>query len=130
MGATTPKPTMSTATVVQRTTNPGGRGRRVPVGELEFLGLKRELAPAPSGGAAPTLGPGGADAYRLEALVPLAHLELDLLALLEGSVAVHLYGGVVDEYVGALGLGYEAVALLGVEPLDCSGRHLGDPPSN
>src|SRR5437588_10183439 len=71
----------------------------------------------------------GAPARRLETLGALVHIELDLLALLEGAITVHLDGAEVHEYVGAFGLRDEAVALLGVEPLHCTGRHGGDPPS-
>src|SRR2546423_5026129 len=71
----------------------------------------------------------GAHARRLETLGALVHIELDLLALLEGAITVHLDGAEVHEYVGAFGLRDEAVALLGVEPLHCTGRHGGDPPS-
>src|SRR5216683_685102 len=74
-------------------------------------------------------GSGGADARSLKALGAFLDLELDLLALLEGAIAVHLDGGEVDEHVRSVRLGDESVALLCVEPLHGAGRHCGGPPS-
>src|SRR3954452_16008687 len=54
----------------------------------------------------------------LWAFLALGDLELDSLALFEALVAVGLDGAVVDEDVTAAIHGDEAVALLGVEPLD------------
>src|SRR5262249_58785074 len=54
------------------------------------------------------------------ALLARPDLELDELALVEGAVAVHLDGRVVDEYVLSAFAGDEAVTLLRVEPLHCS----------
>src|SRR5665213_1376804 len=59
---------------------------------------------------------------RLETLGPLLDVELDRLTLLEGAEAIHLDGGVMHEHiVPTARLRDEAEALLGVEPLDCSG---------
>src|SRR5205807_1961479 len=60
---------------------------------------------------------------RVLALRPLLELEGDRLALLERAVAVHLDGAEVDEHVRGALTRDEAVALLGVEPLDRSVRH-------
>jgi hypothetical protein len=82
-------------------------------------------------GAAPAIGdgavsaPGGVsgqtDRLGLRALLALADLELHLLTLFEGAVALHLDGRPVDEDVGATTVdGDEAVPLLSVEPIDGS----------
>src|ERR1044072_9714351 len=60
----------------------------------------------------------GADVLRLRALGALRDVELDLLVLVEGLVALRLDGRVVHEdVVAAVLLRNEAEALLGVEPL-------------
>ena len=65
------------------------------------------------------------DLLSLGALGALADLELDLLVLLEGTEAVALDLGVVDEdVVAAIVRSDEAVALFGVEPLDNSLCHV------
>src|SRR5262249_22682938 len=69
------------------------------------------------------------DVRRLESLLALLDLEFDGLTLFESPVPAHLDGGVVDEHVRAVTLRDEAEALLRVEPLHCSGRHVGEPPS-
>src|SRR5208282_5931193 len=58
------------------------------------------------------------------ALLALLKLEADLLAFVERADAGVLHGGDVDEHVLAAVFGLnEAVALLGVEPLDRTHRH-------
>jgi len=42
------------------------------------------------------------DLIGLRALGALDHVELDLIALLEGFVTIHLDGAVMDEYVRAV----------------------------
>src|SRR5690606_9648423 len=55
----------------------------------------------------------------LRTLLPLPHLVLDVLPLIEGSVTVGLDRAVVNKKVLAAGVrGDEPVPLLGVEPLD------------
>ena len=55
----------------------------------------------------------------------LLGLVLDLLALSEGLESVDKNGGEMDEHVvAALVVGYEAVALALVEPLNCSGHDI------
>src|SRR3954453_4809761 len=54
----------------------------------------------------------------LRAFLALGDLELDPLAFFEALVAVGLDGAVVNEDVTTAVYGDEAVALLGVEPLD------------
>src|SRR5919202_4488533 len=66
---------------------------------------------------------------RLQALGTGLDVELDRLTLFEAAVAGLLDGAEVDEAVAALLLLDEPVALVGVKPLDGSGRHFGDPPS-
>src|SRR5215218_9336008 len=62
----------------------------------------------------------------LGALLTLGDVELDRLALVQGAIV--LDGAGVHEHVGA-GLGLdEAVALVGVEPLDGSTSHAACPP--
>src|SRR6187401_256404 len=59
-----------------------------------------------------------ANVLRLRALGTLRDVELDLLVLVEGLVALRLDGRVVNEdVIAAVLLGDEAEALLGVEPL-------------
>ncbi len=59
------------------------------------------------------------DGFRLGTLLTFSDLELNLLALFEGAVAVHLDRAPVDEHVLAVAFeGDESVALFGVEPLD------------
>src|SRR3954452_24704280 len=66
----------------------------------------------------------GADVLRLRALRTLRDVELDLLVLVEGLVALRLDGRVVHEdVVAAVLLRNEAEALLGVEPLDGALSH-------
>src|SRR4051794_41325059 len=66
----------------------------------------------------------GADVLRLRALRALRDVELDLLVLVEGLVALRLDGRVVHEdVVAAVLLRNEAEALLGVEPLDGALSH-------
>src|SRR5689334_6731622 len=61
---------------------------------------------------------------RLRALGTLRDVELDLLVLVEGLVALRLDRGVVDEdVVTTVLLGDEAEALLGVEPLNGALSH-------
>jgi len=61
----------------------------------------------------------GPDVVRLRPLISLDYFEFHWLALLEGFVALHLDGGVVDEYIGRTTLnGDKAIALFRVEPLD------------
>ena len=61
----------------------------------------------------------------LKALSALADFELDELVLLEGTEAVALDLGVVDENVsGSVGRSDEAEALLWVEPLNSALCHL------
>src|SRR5689334_23047795 len=65
-----------------------------------------------------------ADVLRLRALRTLGYVELDLLVLVEGLVALRLDRGVVNEdVVAAVLLGDEAEALLGVEPLNGALSH-------
>src|SRR4051812_18301171 len=65
-----------------------------------------------------------ADVLRLGALLALRDVELDLLPLVEGLVAVGDDGGVVAEDVGAAAvLGDEPEALLRVEPLHSALSH-------
>src|SRR3954464_4809337 len=65
-----------------------------------------------------------ADVLRLGALLALRDVELDLLSLVEGLVAVGDDGGVVAEDVGAAAvLGDEPEALLRVEPLHSALSH-------
>src|SRR6266545_7497088 len=66
---------------------------------------------------------------RLGALRPRRHVELDSLALSERAVAGRLDRAEVHEDVLAGLLRDEAVALLGVEPLHGSNRHVLVPPS-
>src|SRR5215216_3070318 len=69
------------------------------------------------------------DVLRLHTLPALNRLVGDLLALLEGLVAVADYTGVVNEEVLAtLTRGDEAVALILAEPLHCSLSHILGPP--
>src|ERR1700712_4815388 len=66
---------------------------------------------------------------RLRALGTLRDVELDLLVLVEGLVALRLDGRVVNEdVIAAVLLGDEAEALLGVEPLNCALSHAGCSP--
>src|SRR5689334_170008 len=65
-----------------------------------------------------------ADVLRLRALRTLGYVELDLLVLVEGLVALRLDGRVVNEdVVAAVLLGDEAEALLSVEPLNGALSH-------
>lgn len=67
----------------------------------------------------------GANRLCLKALGAFADLELYELVLLEGTEAVALNLGVVDENVsGSVGGSDEAEALLRVEPLNCALCHL------
>src|ERR687893_789295 len=64
------------------------------------------------------------DVLRLRALGALGDVELDLLVLVEGLVALRLDGRVVHEdVVAAVLLRDEAETLLGVEPLDGALSH-------
>src|SRR3954454_1115558 len=65
-----------------------------------------------------------ANVLRLRALRTLRDVELDLLVLVQGLVALALNGRVVHEdVVAAVLLRNEAEALLGVEPLDGALSH-------
>jgi hypothetical protein len=69
------------------------------------------------------------DVLRLGALLALTHLVGDLLSLLEVSEPAALYSGEVhQEVLAPLVGGYEAVALLLVEPLHRALGHFWDPP--
>src|SRR4029453_8736010 len=57
-----------------------------------------------------------ADVRGFFALAARAHVELDALTLFQGAVARALDGREVDEHVGPVLTGDEAVALLRVEP--------------
>src|ERR1039458_6190673 len=73
--------------------------------------------------------PDRAHVLRHQAFWALLDVELHRLPLFEHTVATHLDGAVMHEDIGpAVRLRDEAVALLGVEPLDCSGCHCGNPP--
>src|SRR6185312_7052296 len=61
---------------------------------------------------------------RLGALRPLCDVEVDLLVLLQAAVTVSLDRRVVDEDVSAALDGNEAEALLSVEPLHNTLRHV------
>src|SRR3954452_2183016 len=67
------------------------------------------------------------DVGRLQALGPLAHVELDPLVLLEAPEPRLLNGTEVNEHIRAVLLGDEAVALLRVEPLHNTSCHLQFP---
>jgi len=56
----------------------------------------------------------------LQALRALDDLEFNGLPLVEGAIAVSLYGGEMDENVLAALTLDETKALAGVEPLDCT----------
>src|SRR5690606_29790511 len=73
----------------------------------------------------PRLGPASdpRDVRRLEALLGLPDLELDLLALGERLEAFHVDRGEVHEHVLAVGLFNEAIALGIIEPLDLTSGH-------
>src|SRR5436305_5305239 len=67
----------------------------------------------------------GADVLRLQALLALRDVELDVLPLVEALVALNLDGGEVDEHVRtSVGRSDEAEALLAVEPLHGALSHL------
>src|SRR3954451_13372152 len=73
----------------------------------------------------------GADVLRLRALRALRDVELDLLVLVQGLVALGLDGRVVHEdVVAAVLLRDEAEALLGVEPLHGALSHCSLTPSS
>src|SRR5215204_7432905 len=79
-----------------------------------------------SGPAVPLWGGERPHVDGLGALLALGDVELDGFALVQRAAV--LDGADVDEHVVA-GLGFdEAVALVGVEPLDGSNRHAGCPP--
>src|SRR3954449_3783305 len=138
----------------------GHHGRRfvpVPVLRVHFRDISdspdvvRESPAAPGSEStqAPTEGSGPAwmnrsertNVLRLRTLGALRDVELDLLVLVEGLVALRLDRGVVNEdVVAAVLLSDEAETLLGVEPLDgalshavvllllkASDRHFGGP---
>src|SRR5687767_9447551 len=64
------------------------------------------------------------DVSGLRALVARLRLVRHLRALVQGDVTLSLDGAVVDEQILAAVLGRdEAEALVGVEPLNCSGWH-------
>src|ERR1039458_8978884 len=66
---------------------------------------------------------------RHQALWALLNIEFHRLPLFEHAIATHLDGAVMHKDISAaIWLRDEAVALLGVEPLDCSGCHCGNPP--
>jgi hypothetical protein len=71
--------------------------------------------------------PNYADGVGLWALGALRDLELDPLAILEGLVTIHLDGGEVNENIRAVVDRDEAVALLGVEPLNGALSHCALP---
>jgi hypothetical protein len=65
------------------------------------------------------------DLLGLWALLALRDLELDTLVLFQSAVSAGLDRGEVDEYIGTAAVdGDEPEALLGVEPLNGSLRHL------
>ena len=67
----------------------------------------------------------------LEPFGSFLEIELNRLTLFERAESVHLDGGVVHEDISpTIRLRDEAEALLGVEPLDCSGSHGGIPLSS
>src|SRR5215216_438407 len=71
----------------------------------------------------------GGDVIRLHTLLALGGLVGDLGALIEALEAVAGYTRVVnEEIITALVGGDEAVALLVVEPLNCSLDHVWSPP--
>src|SRR4030095_1922539 len=92
-------------------------------------------APPPPRDPSPVTGPeagprtcgtsaGNLDVVRLRPLLALHDLELDVLALVEGLVAVAPDRRVVDEHVRAAAIdGDEPETLLRVEPLDGAVRH-------
>src|SRR5947209_985600 len=130
-----PKPMRSTATVVQIVPNPGGsdvRALRIARGSV---GAARTRRSRPRGRLLQRRSSDdvlhSADVRRLQTLVALLDLEFDLLTFLKTAVASHLDGAVMHEHVSpAVRLRDEPVTLLGVEPLDRPGRHLGDPLSS
>src|SRR3954471_19764152 len=67
------------------------------------------------------------DVGRLQALGPLADVELDPLVLLEAAEPRFLNGTEVYEHIRTVLLGDEAVALLRVEPLHNTSCHLHFP---
>src|SRR5690606_26584933 len=68
------------------------------------------------------------DVRRLQALLALLDVELDLLVLVQAAVAAGLDGAEVREDVlAAVVRGDEAEALVSVEPLDGSGGHVVTP---
>jgi hypothetical protein len=76
-------------------------------------------------------GLGQAYIDRLEPFGSFLKIELNRLTLFERAESVHLDGGVVYEDISpTIRLRDEAEALLGVEPLDCSGSHGGIPLSS
>src|SRR5262245_39219964 len=70
-----------------------------------------------------------ADVLRLRALRTLNDVELDPLVLVQGAITIGDDGGEVDEDVLSAVDGNEAKALVSVEPLDGSLRHVPDFPS-
>src|SRR5436305_8076348 len=67
----------------------------------------------------------GADVLRLQALLALRDVELDVLPLVEALVALNLDGGEVDEHVRtSVGRRDEAEALFAVEPLHGALSHV------
>src|SRR5262245_44909409 len=73
------------------------------------------------------LGGDDLDVFRLRALRALSDLEVDPLAVFESLVPVHHDRRVMDEDISAAVDGDEAIALLGVEPLDSALRHCALP---
>src|SRR5580700_2929541 len=64
------------------------------------------------------------DVLRLRSLLPLCRVEFDLLVLIQRPVARTRDRGEVDEHVRRPVIGSdETKALVGVEPLICSGCH-------
>src|SRR3954453_8300305 len=82
--------------------------------------MRRARCRSPAAGPFGTTSGASDGAHRvgLGALLALGDLELDPLAFFQALVAVGLDGAVVNEDVTAAVHGDEAVALLGVEPLD------------
>src|SRR3954453_3975589 len=82
--------------------------------------MRRARCRSPAAGPFGTTSGASDGAHRvgLRAFLALGDLELDPLAFFERLVAVGLDGAVVNEDVTAAIHGDEAVALLGVEPLD------------
>ncbi len=112
---------------------PGRARARLPRrggGLTLLLRLRGAGEPELSRGSRACRGSDRADALGLGALLALPDLELDLLALVEGAVALHVDLAVVHEDVSAaVARRDEAEALLRVEPLHGSLCHVTTTPS-